>query len=64
MKALLLSRVIAKSPLKNANNIHALEKSMIAFKGKGHKGKERMKLLIVTYRLWAPKRMDQFAKNS
>ena len=37
MKALLKSRIIAKSPLKNANGIHALEKSMNAFKAKGHK---------------------------
>ena len=60
MKALLLGRAIAKSPLKNANDIHALEKSMIAFKAKGHKGKDLMKLLIVTHRLWTPKRMAQF----
>ena len=60
MKALLLSRVIAKTPLKNANDIHALEESMIAFKTKGYKGKDLMKLLIVTHRLWTPKRMGQF----
>ena len=61
MKALLLSRVIAKSPLKNANDIHALEESMIAFKTKGYKGKELIKLRIITHRLWTPKRMKQFA---
>ena len=61
MKALLLSRVIAKSPLKNANDIHALKEPMIAFETKGYKGKELMKLLIVTQRLWTPKRMKQFA---
>ena len=38
MKALLLGRAIAKSPLKDANGIHALEKSMIAFKVKGTPG--------------------------
>ena len=61
MKALLLSRVIAKTPLKNANDIHALEESMNAFKDKGYDGKDLMKLLIVTHRLWTPKRMKQFA---
>ena len=61
MKALLLSRVIAKTPLKNANDIRALEKPMSAFKAKGYEGKELMKLLIVTHRLWTPKRMAQFA---
>ena len=61
MKALLLSRVIAKTPLKNANDIHALEKSMNAFKDRGYEGKDPMKLLIVTHRLWTPKRMAQFA---
>ena len=60
MKALLLGRVIAKSPLKNANDIHALEKPMIAFKDKGYKGKDLVKLLIITHRLWTPKRMEQF----
>ena len=61
MKALLLSRVIAKSPLKNnANDIHALEKSLNAFKDKGYEGKDLMKLLIVTHRLWTPKHMEHF----
>jgi len=63
MKALLLSRVIAKTPLKYASDIHALEKSMNAFKDKGYKGKDLVKLLIVTHRLWTPKRMGQFARN-
>ena len=57
-----LSRVIAKSPLKNANDIHALEKPMIAFKTKGYKGKGLMKLRIVIHRLWTPKRA-QFAEK-
>ena len=60
MKALLLSRVIAKSPLENATDIYALKEPMIAFKDKGYRGKELIKLLIITHRLWTPKRMKQF----
>ena len=48
------------SPLKKTNDIHALEKSMGVFKDKGYEGKGLMKLLIVTHRLWTPKRMVQF----
>ena len=54
MKALLLSRVIAKAPLKNASDIRGLSRAKAAFADKGYGGNELMKLLIVTHRLWAP----------
>ena len=63
MKALLLSRVIAKAPLKNASDIRALHAAKVAFQDKGYQGNELMKLLIITHRLWTPKRMQQFATN-
>ena len=63
MKALLLSRVIAKSPLENANDIGGLSRAKDAFEAKGYKGKELIKLLIITHRLWTPKRMGQFVSS-
>ena len=63
MKALLLSRVIAKTPLKNANDIHALEEPMIAFKDKGYKGEELIMLLIITHRLCTPTQRGDVQKK-
>ena len=63
MKALLVSRVIAKAPLCNANDIRGLRKAKVAFEAKGYKDEDLMKLLIVTHRLWTPKRMEQFVRN-
>jgi hypothetical protein len=60
MKALLVSRVIAKAPLGNANDIRELSRSKIAFEKKGYENEDLMKLLIVTHRLWTPNRMKQF----
>ena len=55
MKALLRSRIIAKSPLKNASDIRALQKLKVAFEAnKGYERRGLMKLLITTYRLWTP----------
>jgi hypothetical protein len=61
MKALLVSRVIAKAPLGNANDIRGLRKAKVAFEKKGYENEDLMKLLIITHRLWTPKRMKQFA---
>ena len=63
MKALLLSRVIAKAPLVNANDIRGLLHAKVEFEAKGHEGKGLMKLLIATHRLWTPKRMAPFVRN-
>ena len=63
MKALLLSRVIAKAPLCNANDIRGLSRAKVIFEVKGYENEDLMKLLIVTHRLWTPKRMDQFVRN-
>ena len=60
MKALLVSRVIAKAPLCNANDIRGLSRAKDAFEAKGYENEDLMKLLIVTHRLWTPKRMGQF----
>ena len=60
MKALLVSRVIAKAPLCNANDIRGLSRAKDAFEAKGYENEDLMKLLIVTHRLWTPKRMKQF----
>ena len=63
MKALLLSRVIAKSPLSNANDIRGLRRAKDAFETKGYGGEDLVKLLIATHRMWTPKRMAQFVQN-
>ena len=63
MKALLISRVIAKAPLCNANAIRGLSRAKDAFEAKGYKGEDLMKLLIVTHRLRTPTRMAQFVRN-
>ena len=63
MKALLVSRVIAKAPLGNANDIRGLSRAKDAFEAKGYEDEDLMKLLIVTHRLWTPKRMAQFVRN-
>ena len=61
VKALLLSRVIVKSPLSNASDIRALQKAKVAFEGSGYEGADLAKLLIVTHhRLWTSKRMERF----
>ena len=62
MKALLVSRVIAKAPLCNANDIRGLSRAKVIFEAK-YKDEDLMKLLIVMHRLWTPKRMDQFVRN-
>ena len=54
MKALLLSRVIAKAPLSNANDICGLRRAKDAFETKGYGGEDLVKLLIITHRLWTP----------
>ena len=59
MKALLLSRVIAKSPLCNANDIRGLSRAKDAFEAKGYEGEDLIKLLIVTpLASGRPKRME------
>ena len=63
MKALLMSRVIAKAPLCNANDIRGLLRAKAEFEAKGYDGEDLMKLFIVTHRLWTPKRMAQFVRN-
>ena len=63
MKALLVSRIIEKAPLSNANDIRGLCRAKDAFEAKGYEGKDLVKLLIITQRLWTPKRMAQFAEN-
>ena len=63
MKALLVSRVIAKAPLCNANDIRGLSRAKDAFEAKGYDGEDLMKLLIATHRLWTPSRMAQFVRN-
>ena len=63
MKALLVSRVIAKAPLCNANDIRGLSRAKDAFEDKEYEGEDLTKLLIVTHRLWTPNRMDQFVRN-
>ena len=63
MKALLVSRVIAKAPLCNANDIRGLSRAKVAFEAKGYEDEDLMKLLIVTHRLWTPKRMEQFVRQ-
>ena len=60
MKALLVSRVIAKAPLGDANDIRGLIRAKIEFEAKGYEVEDLMKLFIVTHRLWTPKRMTQF----
>ena len=60
MKALLISRVIAKAPLGDANDIRGLIRAKGAFEAKGYEGADLMKLLIVSHRLWTPNRMAQF----
>ena len=62
-EALLLLRVIAKAPLGDSNAIRGLIRAKVEFEAKGHKGKDLMKLLIVTHRLWTPSRMAQFVRN-
>ena len=64
MKALLVSRVIAKAPLCNANDIRGLSRAKDAFEAKGYENEDLMKLLIVTHRLWTPKRMGQFVGST
>ena len=64
MKALLLSRVIAKSPLSNASDIRGLQKARVVFVEKGYEDDDLAKLLIITHRLWISKRMMQFADNT
>ena len=63
MKALLRSRVIAKAPLSNASDVRRLSKAMVAFEENGYEGKNLVKLLVITHRLWISKRMGQFADN-
>ena len=63
MKALLISRVIAKAPLGDANDIRGLVRAKVEFEAKGYEGEDLMKLLIVTHRLWTPKRMAQFKRK-
>ena len=63
MKALLRSRVIAKSPLSNASGVRRLSKANAAFEENGYEGKDLVKLLVITHRLWTSKRMGQFADN-
>ena len=61
MLALLRSRVIAKSLLGNASDIRGLRRAKGAFEANVYEGKDLMKLLIITHRLWTPKRIEQFA---
>ena len=63
MKALLRSRVIAKSPLSNASDIRRLRRAKDAFEAKGYERKGVVKLLIVTHRLRTSDRMAQFVQN-
>ena len=63
MKALLVSRVIVKAPLGGANDIRGLIRAKAIFEAKGYEGKNLVKLLIVTHRLWTPKRMGQFVSS-
>ena len=60
MKALLKSRVIAKSPLKNASDIRGLYHSEAALEAKGYTGAYLIGLLIAAHRLWALDRMEEF----
>ena len=60
MKALLLSRVIAKAPLSSANDIRGLRRAKDALETKGYRGEGLAKLLIAPHRLWMPKRMARF----
>ena len=63
MKALLKSRVIAKSPLKNASDIRGLYRAKVTLEAKGYAGAYLIGLLIATHRLWAFDRMEAFASH-
>ena len=63
MRALLLGRVIAKAPLKNASDIRALHAAKVKFEAKGYDDGELIQLLVVAHRLWTPRRMDQFSSS-
>ena len=63
MKALLKSRVIAKSPLKNASDIRGLYRAKVTLEAKGYTGVGLIGLLIATHRLWAFDRMEAFASH-
>ena len=63
MKALLKSRVIAKSPLKNASDIRGLYRAKVTLEAKGYTGACLIGLLIATHRLWAFDRMEAFASH-
>ena len=60
MKALLKSRIIAKSPLGNASDVRALRNAKANFETKGYGRVDLAKLLVVTHRLWTPGRMNTF----
>ena len=63
MKALLKSRVTAKSPLKNASDIRGLCRAKVALEAKGYTGACLIGLLIATHQLWAFDRMEAFASH-
>ena len=63
MKALILSRVIAKTPLKNASDIRALYGAKVNLKAKGFYGADLVGLLVATHRLWTPGRMGVFVSK-
>ena len=60
MKALLKSRVVAKSPPKNAPGIRGLCRAKATLEAKGYTGAYLIGLLIATHRLWALDRMEEF----
>ena len=63
MKALLKSRVIAKSPLKNASDIRGLYSAKVKLEAKEYTGADLIGLLIATHRLWASDCMGVFVSN-
>ena len=63
MKALVLSRVVAKTPLKNASDIRALYDAKVNLEAKGFHGADLIGLLVATHRLWTPGRMGVFVSK-
>ena len=63
MKALIQSRVIAKTPFKNAPDIRSLYGAKVDLEKKGFYGTGLVGLLVATHRLRTPDRMKGFVSN-